>query len=232
MLGEAQWQWLEQTLRQPAQLRIVVSSIQLVASGHGWERWGLLPTEAQRFYSLVETTRAEGVVVVSGDRHIGGVYKMENQHTSTTNGVVDGPYRVPYTIWDITSSALTHTYAGHEDATCVMAANGTFGEASCDEAGPNRIGPLVHLNNLGLIDLDWDAPNGGTVVISLVKAERTPKQGFNNDAVCEQHTPVHPLPTIVQPIVLQFALKKERTFLLLLNTTNSESATVACLHSV
>ena len=35
----------------------------------------------------------------------------------------------------------------------------------------------------GIIDVDWDAPNGGNVRISLVKAERTPKQGFHNDAV-------------------------------------------------
>ena len=107
MLGEPQWAWLEETLRQPAQLRLVLSSIQLVASGHGWERWGLLPTEAQRFYNLVDSTRAEGVVVLSGDRHIGGVYKMEDGHRAVTNGVIDGPYSVPYTIWDITSSALT-----------------------------------------------------------------------------------------------------------------------------
>eukprot|EP01043_Picozoa_sp_COSAG02_P021895 COSAG02_NODE_1123_length_14441_cov_28.984521_14_plen_171_part_00 len=126
---------------------------------------------------------------MSGDRHIGGVYKMEDGHRSTTNGVVDGPYSVPYTIWDITSSALTHTYPGHESATCVMATNGTFAEASCDEAGPNRVGPLVHLNNIGIIDVDWEAPNGGNVVISLVKAERTPKQGFHNDAVRSQHDP-------------------------------------------
>jgi alkaline phosphatase D len=187
MLGDAQWQWLEETFRQPAQLRVVVSSIQLVASGHGWERWGLLPTEAQRFYSLVESTRAEGVVVLSGDRHIGAVYKMEDGHTSSTNGVVDGPYSVPYTIWDITSSALTHSFAGPDEpagGTCVMGPDGVYPDASCDEAGPNRVGSLIHLNNLGVIDVDWEADNGqGNVTISLVKAERTPKAGFRNDAV-------------------------------------------------
>ena len=36
MLGKAQWAWLEQQLRAPAELRLIVSSIQVVPEGHGW----------------------------------------------------------------------------------------------------------------------------------------------------------------------------------------------------
>eukprot|EP01052_Picozoa_sp_SAG31_P038237 SAG31_NODE_5071_length_2761_cov_4.024793_1_plen_82_part_00 len=71
MLGAEQWQWLESVLRQPADLRLIVSSVQLAVAGHGYERWGLMPTELQRFYDLIDSTRAAGVVVLSGDRHIG-----------------------------------------------------------------------------------------------------------------------------------------------------------------
>ena len=40
MLGETQWAWLEDQLSMPADIRIITSSIQVIAEGHGWERWG------------------------------------------------------------------------------------------------------------------------------------------------------------------------------------------------
>lgn len=98
MLGEAQWAWLAQQLRQPADLRLVVSSIQLVAEGHGFERWGNLPRERERFYRLLRDTDARGVVVLSGDRHIGGVYRE-----------IAAPLPRPLT--EMTSSGVTHPWA-------------------------------------------------------------------------------------------------------------------------
>ena len=38
MLGEAQWRWLDAQLRAPADVRLLISSIQCVVEGHGWER--------------------------------------------------------------------------------------------------------------------------------------------------------------------------------------------------
>lgn len=92
MLGTAQWGWLDQQLRQPADLRLIVSSIQVLAEGHGYERWGNLPTERQRLIELIGATRTNGVVFLSGDRHIGALYRR-------TDGV-------PYPLHEITSSSL------------------------------------------------------------------------------------------------------------------------------
>lgn len=75
ILGEEQWAWLEEQFSQPATVRVVVASFQLAVVGHGFERWGLLPAELQRFYDLIESTRANGVVILSGDRHIGAIYR-------------------------------------------------------------------------------------------------------------------------------------------------------------
>lgn len=69
MLGPAQWAWLEQQLREPADLRLLVSSVQLVADGHDFERWGVFPLERQRLLSTIASTQAQGVIVLSGDRH-------------------------------------------------------------------------------------------------------------------------------------------------------------------
>jgi alkaline phosphatase D len=70
LLGEEQWRWLEQQLRAPAQLRIVATSIQFSASHHGWEGWANFPREQERFLDLVRRTGAEGIVLISGDRHM------------------------------------------------------------------------------------------------------------------------------------------------------------------
>lgn len=72
MLGEAQWAWLEQVLAEPADLRIVASSIQVISQNHPWERWDTFPAERTR---LLERLASAGpTVLLSGDRHIGGVY--------------------------------------------------------------------------------------------------------------------------------------------------------------
>ncbi len=91
MLGEAQWTWLEAQLRKPAEVRLLVSSVQVIAEGHGFERWGNLPTERQRLYDLLTRTQAAGVIMLSGDRHLGAIYRQDNH---------------PYPLYEVTSSSL------------------------------------------------------------------------------------------------------------------------------
>ncbi len=102
ILGEAQWQWLEAQLKQPAQLRFIFSGIQILAEGHGWERWGNLPRERQRLVDLIARTKAQGVVLLSGDRHIGAIYRESSN--------------APYPLWEMTSSGLTHAWGGASEA--------------------------------------------------------------------------------------------------------------------
>jgi alkaline phosphatase D len=101
MLGEAQWTWLAEELRQPAQLRLIVSSIQVLAEGHGWERWGNLPRERQRLLDLIDDTDAQGVVFLSGDRHVGALYAMAE----------DAPYRLT----ELTASGINRFFPGAGD---------------------------------------------------------------------------------------------------------------------
>jgi alkaline phosphatase D len=96
MLGEAQWDWLRACLQEPAELRLIVSSIQVVVEGHGWERWGNFPRERQRLYDLIASTRARGVVFLSGDRHIGALYRESE--------------RTPYALTEITSSGINRQF--------------------------------------------------------------------------------------------------------------------------
>jgi alkaline phosphatase D len=97
MLGETQWRWLEAQLRVPADVRLLMSSSQCIVEGHGWERWGNFPLERERLYRLVRSTDARGVIVLSGDRHIGAIYREANA-------------LLPYPLYELTSSGVTHPW--------------------------------------------------------------------------------------------------------------------------
>ncbi len=128
ILGETQWQWLEEELRKPADLRVVVTSIQMIADGHGWEAWRLMPKERQRFYDLVGETGAGGVVLISGDRHAGSIYKIEG--------------KTPYPMYELTASSLNIPLT-------------TFVKNPTPEPGPYRLGDPYFESNFGTVDIDW-----------------------------------------------------------------------------
>ena len=75
ILGKEQWQWFKEKLSKKVDVRIIVSSFQLIASDHGWEKWGNFPLELRKFYSYIESSNLTNTIVLSGDRHIGGLYE-------------------------------------------------------------------------------------------------------------------------------------------------------------
>ena len=79
MLGQAQWEWLEMALKREADFRILGTSIQLLAKGHGWEGWGNLPLERQRLLNLLAENSNSNLIVISGDRHLGGIYRLSTK---------------------------------------------------------------------------------------------------------------------------------------------------------
>jgi alkaline phosphatase D len=125
ILGPAQWRWLEEALREPAELRLLVSSIQVIAEGHGWERWGLLPAERERLYQLLVKSQARNTILLSGDRHRGALYRV----TPAVEGA--------WPLYELTSSSLNLSFGGQE------------------EPGPHRVGASFTGENYGLIDIDW-----------------------------------------------------------------------------
>ena len=75
ILGEAQWSWLKEQLETPATLRLIASSIQVIADEHGYETWGNFPVERERLYQLLR--KAGRVLIVSGDRHHSEISRIE-----------------------------------------------------------------------------------------------------------------------------------------------------------
>ena len=92
ILGEAQWRWLAEALRQPADVRIIASSIQVLATEHCFEKWANFPLERQRLLDLIADTGAHGVVLVSGDRHLAEISRLDRG--------------LPYPLYELTTSGL------------------------------------------------------------------------------------------------------------------------------
>ena len=96
MLGAAQWTWLENQLQKPADLRLIVSSIQVLPDDHGWESWSRLPLEQERLFRLIRDSDTNGVVFVSGDRHQAFLYRKSAI--------------LPYPAYELTTSSINLSF--------------------------------------------------------------------------------------------------------------------------
>jgi alkaline phosphatase D len=76
ILSDAQWRWLDGELKKPAELRILVSSIQILANEAGFEKWGNFPLEREKFLNMVQKNKLKNLVILSGDRHHASISKM------------------------------------------------------------------------------------------------------------------------------------------------------------
>ena len=96
MLGEAQWQWLEQELKKPATIKLIASSLQLLPDFTGWESWANFPDDRNRLFALIKKHKVNGVVIISGDTHWGEISKYQQN--------------LDYPLIEMTSSGLTEKW--------------------------------------------------------------------------------------------------------------------------
>jgi alkaline phosphatase D len=132
VLGDEQWRWLEQELAKPADLRIVVSSTQVLTTAHQFEGWTNFPLERARLLTMLEARGPSGLVLLSGDRHSGAIYKE-----TAPGGGED--------IWEFTSSSLN------------LAFSNDFEASTKREPDPRRVTQFFGIENYGLVDIDWQA---------------------------------------------------------------------------
>lgn len=129
ILGDAQWRWLEGVLKQPAELRLVVSSIQFAAEASGSESWANFPHEQKRLVKLIREAKAEGVLFLSGDRHW-------CEFSALTEDV-------PYPLYDLTASSMTQVH----------------GRGSPTPNKNRVLPQTWHQPNVGTLHIDWDQPD-------------------------------------------------------------------------
>lgn len=142
ILGEDQWKWLEAQLSDPEpEVTIIVSSIQVVASEHRFEKWANFPTEQQRLYELIAEHRSGKFFIISGDRHAAEI---------SVETIEAGPEP----LIDITSSGLTNTWSRR-----------------FEEVNSRALNEKVIENNYGLIEIDWENAADPSVKVSIKGAE-------------------------------------------------------------
>ena len=99
ILGDDQWQWLEAQLGdKEADLILLGSGIQVLPIEHRFEKWSNFPVERQRLFKLIASTVDVPLLILSGDRHISEVSKID----------IEG-YRYP--LYEFTSSSLTNPWS-------------------------------------------------------------------------------------------------------------------------
>ncbi|MFM8807695.1 MAG: alkaline phosphatase D family protein [Chthoniobacterales bacterium] len=128
MLGEEQWEWLAAELKKPAELRLLVSSIQVIPNEHGWEKWGNLPRERKKLLDVIRDN-ATNVIILSGDRHLSEISLLPPE----TDG---GPF---YPLYEVTSSGLNQTGLPEEENRFRVEDTEIFNQP-----------------NFGLIEVDWE----------------------------------------------------------------------------
>ena len=168
MLGEEQWRWLERTLAEGprAELTILASSVPILpalsAFALGWsdiEGFHRFPASRQRLLRLLSSTNTTGVVMLGGDYHFALIDEWDARCTP-----------LGYPLIDLVSSGLTHAA---DDSLPFWGAAPSY-----DLAAPNGV---VHFGlagvpferdlflekNWGMVEVDWDAPGGARVHLSV-----------------------------------------------------------------
>jgi alkaline phosphatase D len=162
MLGADQWNWLEEQLQLDVQLRLICSPIQVLAEGHGWDCWNLMPRERDRLLSLLQSTSSPDraaqfpskTLFLTGDRHVAAFYQKG-------------------AVFEVTSSSLTHSVPtgllDHED-------------------DPTRVTDFVHCNNFGLLDIDWGMKDSETMTTTDMNLQVSIRRADNGEIAGEAWT--------------------------------------------
>jgi alkaline phosphatase D len=136
LLGETQWRWLEHELTaSTAAVHLLGSSNQVLASEHQFDKWADYPASRARMLDLLTRTRPRRLVILSGDRHLGEISRMELPG-------LDAP------LYDITSSGMTHH--------AVPGARNFWYDFQ-KEPNRYRLGNNFPGLNFGMVRLDWSA---------------------------------------------------------------------------
>lgn len=125
MLGERQLAWLKEGLAgSTARLKIVAVGVQVLADYHKYDGYLHYPHERAEILDWIRKRRIEGVVFVSGDRHLSELMRDTD--------------RIGYPLYEMTASPV---------------GNRPF-QTGLEQPNPIRIGGYSQGFNYGLLDID------------------------------------------------------------------------------
>jgi alkaline phosphatase D len=148
ILGEAQWAWLEKTLKtSKAEINVVVSSFQVIPEDHRFEKWANFANARKRLLDLLAQPAIPPVILLSGDRHLAEISQLPAEVTG-------------YPLTEITSSALTQS-----------------GGSNSTEVNKHRIGENYTMNNFGSLTVDWSR-TPALITASIHNIDGAPVRAF------------------------------------------------------
>jgi alkaline phosphatase D len=136
-LGEEQWAWLEEQLKVPAEVRLIGSGVQVLSEEHPFEKWANIPHERDRLFKLLRDTKANGVIFLSGDRHLAEL--------SMATGMIS------YPLYDITASGFNQGNKAWR----------------APEKNKHRVAAMPYGNNFGFITIDWASETSPRMTLQL-----------------------------------------------------------------
>ena len=126
ILGEAQWSWLEKELtNSDAQIHLIASGIQILPKEHGYEKWANFPKARQRFLDLMKKTNPQKPILLTGDRHVSEISKIDLEGLDTP-------------LYEVTASGLTHSWSTRSA-----------------EPNQYRVGEMVIEKNFAVMKINW-----------------------------------------------------------------------------
>ena len=127
ILGEEQWQWLGQQLRDTAwELALIGGGYQFLHDQKYFEKWANFPQAHQRLLQMIDSLAHHPVILLSGDRHIAEIARKPLPHQT-------------WPLYEVTASGLTHSYT------------------AVNEPNQYREGPVLGQKNMATLHLDWQA---------------------------------------------------------------------------
>lgn len=142
ILGEEQWEWLEQELGdKEISMFIIASGIQFIPEDHIYEKWANFPNERKKLFDLLATKEVSGAILLSGDRHIAEISSIKWKD-------------LPFPLVDFTASGLTHAYTGVPN-----------------EVNRHREGELIGALNYGVLNLSLDE-HGELIINGEIRGEK------------------------------------------------------------
>ena len=97
----------------------------MVSEDHRFEKWANMPTERSRLFETIRKSGANGVVILSGDRHLGEISSMDAG--------------LGYPLVDITASGINQASPTYRNA----------------EVNKHRLAAMPWGNHFGVVRVDW-----------------------------------------------------------------------------
>ena len=170
MLGEEQWRWLERIFaarHDAADITLIGTSIQFVGGvdllmrplmrSEGWVRF---PTERKKLMRLLAEYKVPGVLLLSGDVHLGTITEM----------AAEDRCGIPYSILDATSSGLTHSALSLMPFSIIAFASlfaGITVPGFIFPPGTAAASDVFLGLNWGSVEIDWDAMPSPRIALAV-----------------------------------------------------------------